>query len=418
VTRVRIIYLHQYFNTPQMAGSTRSFEIGRRLVAAGHEVEMVTSWREPTATRAWFTNETAGMRVHWLPLPYSNHMTYKARTAAFLRFAVAAGRRAAALGGDVIYASSTPLTISLPGIYAAQRSGIPMVFEVRDLWPELPIAMGALRNPLSRALAHWLERFSYAHAARVVALSPGMAAGVARTGYSVNHIAVVPNGSDVTFFQRDTQRGRSFRRTLGIADERILVGYTGSFGRINGVRYLLDVAAELRNDQRFIFLLMGDGQESAQLRDAARRLGLLGSTVLMQPQVCKQEMPAVLSALDIATSLFLPIPAMESNSANKFFDALAAGCCVAINYGGWQADLLAAEGAGLRLAADPRTAALQLREYAGDRSRLESAGRNARRLAEDRFSFDRLATQVETVIIAAAGERNAQRRREERNGSP
>ena len=156
---MRIVYLHQYFNTPRMAGSTRSFEIARRLVAAGHTVEMVTTWREPIATRAWFTSEVAGMRVHWLPVSYSNHMSYRARIAAFMKFAAAAARRAAALDGDVIYATSTPLTIGLPAMYAARRLRVPMVFEVRDLWPELPIAIGALTNPLTCGLARWLERF-------------------------------------------------------------------------------------------------------------------------------------------------------------------------------------------------------------------------------------------------------------------
>ena len=109
---MRVIYLHQYFNTPDMTGGTRSFEIGRRLVAAGHRVEMITSWQEPSAAKQWFTTEAGGMRVHWMPVAYSNDMAYRSRVQAFATFARGAARRAAGLDGDVVFATSTPLTIA------------------------------------------------------------------------------------------------------------------------------------------------------------------------------------------------------------------------------------------------------------------------------------------------------------------
>ena len=342
---MRIIYLHQYFNTPQMAGSTRSFEIGRRLVAAGHDVQMVTSWRDPIATRGWFNSDVTGMRVHWLPVEYSNHMSYRARVTAFMRFAVGAARRATALGGDAIYASSTPLTIGLPAIYAARRQKIPMVFEVRDLWPELPIAIGALANPASRALARRLERFSYARASRVVALSPGMAEGVARTGYARDRIDVIPNGSDL---QPDADGGQALRQALGVAPGKIVIGYAGTFGRINGCGTWSRWRRHCRTTRVSCSCWSGMAR-SAHSCVRWRSYGLLGRTLLMLPQQPKSAMAAALSAMDVATSLFLPIPEMESNSANKFFDALACGRCVAINYGGWQAQLLHESGAGVCL---------------------------------------------------------------------
>ncbi len=245
---MRILYLHQYFNTPAMAGSTRSYEIGRRLVSAGHTVEMITSARESSAGSGWFITDEAGMRVHWLPVPYSNHMSYGARIAAFARFALGAAQRAASLAGDVVFATSTPLTIALPAAWAARRLGVPMVFEVRDLWPEVPIAMGALRDPVSRFAAHRLERFAYTRSARVVALSPGMADGVAKTGYPRERIAVVPNAADLDVFQRDVSHGLAWRRRLGIEENKLLVAYMGTLGRANAVTYLVEVAEALKND--------------------------------------------------------------------------------------------------------------------------------------------------------------------------
>ena len=156
---------------PEMSGGTRSYEMARRIVAAGHEVHMVTSIREPKhQQRDWISTDEAGIRVHWYPVPYSNHMSYLRRIGAFLSFANAAYKKVMELRGDLIFATSTPLTIVLPAVPAARKKNIPMVLEVRDLWPEMPIAIGALRNPIMRFTARRLERWAYRNSMAVVAL--------------------------------------------------------------------------------------------------------------------------------------------------------------------------------------------------------------------------------------------------------
>jgi thioesterase domain-containing protein len=112
---MKITYLHQYFNTPSMSGGTRSYEMAKRLVAKGHEVNMITSWREDDGRKGWFETEEAGIRVHWLPVPYSNKMGFRERINAFIRFAFGAARKAASLPADLVFATSTPLTIALSG---------------------------------------------------------------------------------------------------------------------------------------------------------------------------------------------------------------------------------------------------------------------------------------------------------------
>lgn len=397
---MRVIYLHQFFNTLEMSGSTRSFEVARRLVTVGHQVDMITSFQDPTERRGWFTTKESGINVHWLPVRYSNRMNYPSRVFAFFNFAIRAAIRASRIRGDVVFASSTPLTISIPGVYAARRRRIPMVFEVRDLWPDLPIAIGALKNPVLRFAVKALERFSYSNSAAVVALSPGMAQGILRTGYPPEKVTIVPNAADLELFQRNPAQGRAFRTRMGIDDRKIVVGYLGTLGRLNGVSYLVRIAAALKNDRRFVFLTVGDGLECEQVTALARAEGVLGRNFLMVSKVSKLEVPALFSAVDVATSLFLPIPQMEANSANKFFDALAAGCCVAINYGGWQAEILREAGAGIKLDVDPRRAATELQALADEPGRVESAGVNARKLAEEKFSRDKLASKIHGVLAA------------------
>ncbi|WP_249929051.1 glycosyltransferase family 4 protein [Ectopseudomonas oleovorans] len=402
--RLKIIYLHQYFNTPNMPGGTRSYEMARRLVAKGHEVHMVTSWREADGRTQWFQTQEDGIVVHWLPVAYSNHMSYSQRIRAFFRFALRAAQKAVSLRGDIVFATSTPLTIALPAVFAARRNSLPMVFEVRDLWPELPIAMGALRNPVLRWVARRLERWAYRHSESVVALSPGMRDGVVAAGYASGRVAVIPNSADNDFFQSTSASGaRVFRQQRTWLGERPLLVYTGTFGRINGVSYLVELAARLRVIAPDIrVLLVGDGQEVEQIRSRAVAAGVLGDNLFIEGQVAKREIPALLAAADMTCSLFIDLPEMRANSANKFFDGLAAAKPIFLNYGGWQADLVEACGCGVvawNKSLDD-VAALVAR-CLHDRAWLESAGKAAQVLARESFDRDVLALQLERVLLDA-----------------
>ena len=131
-------------------------------------------------------------------------VSYRGRLAGFVRFALAATRAARGVERpDVIYATSPPLTMALPAIAASRRHGAPFVFEVRDLWPEAPIQMGALTNPAGVRAARALERFVYRRAAHVVALSPGMREGVIAAGKPPDQVSLIPNASDLELFSPD-----------------------------------------------------------------------------------------------------------------------------------------------------------------------------------------------------------------------
>jgi len=403
---MRVLYLHQYFTTPSMSGGTRSYEIARRLVAKGHEVHMIASAREDVKPRRtqWYETEEAGIRVHWLPVPYSNRMSYRDRIAAFFRFAWHAAHEAARLGGDVVYATSTPLTIALPAVYAARRHRIPMVFEVRDLWPEMPIAVGALKSPIAIALAQRLERFAYRNAAHVIALSPGMKAGVVATGYPSSQVTVIPNSCDIEFFDVDPAHGRAIRSRYSWLADRPLVVYIGTLGLVNGVGYLARLAAEVgKTDPDVRFVVIGDGRERERVRQEAETLGVLDKSFFLLPSAPKMEMPSWLSAADVATSLFIDLEPMWVNSANKFFDALAAGRPVAINYGGWQADLVREWNSGLVLDRHEARAATQLLQVLRDRAWLARSGAAARDLARQRFDRDRLTESLESLLVHVTG---------------
>lgn len=394
---MKVIYLHQYFNTPAMKGGTRSYEMARRMVARGHEVHMITTRRDNEGTPGeWTVENIDGITVYWLAVPYHNGMSYAERIKAFFQFAMKAGKKAIEVGGDIIYATSTPLTIAIPAVKAKKKLDIPMVFEVRDLWPELPIAMGALKSPLTKYAARKLERYAYFNAEHVVGLSPGMSAGVAKTGYLSEHITTIPNSCDLDVFDVPRSAGDSFRAERSWLGDRPLVLYAGTMGHINGVAWLAELAAKvkpLNPDVRF--LVLGEGVDENKVRERAKELGVYEDNFFMEGRIAKQDVPKALQAADVCTSLFVPLKEMWANSANKFFDALAAGRPVAINYGGWQKELVAEFDIGLALEeSNVSQSAEQLVALLADESRQQENARNARALAEQRFSRDVLAKHL------------------------
>lgn len=401
---MRIIYLYQYFNTPAMNGGTFAYEMASRMVRAGHEVHMVTADRSGRGD-GWYQTDEAGIQVHWCRVPYSNYMSYPQRIRAFFRFAHSAGRRAAQLEGDLVYASSPPLTMALPAVYAARTKKLPLIFEVADRWPDVAIAVGALRNPLTIAAAKWLERFAYRHAAHVVAMSPDMKAGVASTGYPADRISVIPNGCDIHRFQVPPALGRQFRAEHPWLGDRPLVVYTGAFGLVNGISYLAQVAAEAnRFDPEVRFLAVGAGREDELVRRTAAELGVLNRNFFILPPMPKAEIPRVLSAADLATSTVIDRKPLWANSANKVFDAMAAGRGIVINHGGWMADMIHETGCGLVLPAhDYRTAARELVDLLHDRVRLAGTQLAALRVGRERFDREKLSREMLDVMERLAG---------------
>lgn len=399
---MKIIYFHQYFNTPEMSGGTRSYEMARRLVAAGHEVHMITSWVKETDQTDWYVTNEAGIHVHWFPNNYNNKMSYMDRIKAFFRFAFHAAKKGKTFtDADVVFATSTPLTIALPAVSTAKKLEIPMVFEVRDLWPELPIAMGALNNPILQKIAYGLENWAYKNSKAIVALSPGMKEGIVKTGYPKQQVAVIPNSADLELFNIENEKVIQFRKSLTWLQNRPLIVYTGTFGHINGVGYLVELAAKLKDiNPEIRILLVGDGIEFDQVTSFAQEKGVLNNTLFMMKQVPKKDIPVILNAAALCTALFIDKPEMRANSANKFFDALAAGKPIMINYGGWMVDLIEKNNCGLvTWNLEIKAAAQQVADFIADPELYEIAATNAKRLANTQFHRDMLAEQLNQVLI-------------------
>lgn len=393
-----------------MIGSLRSYEMASHLVSRGHEVHMITLWREEAKNSDWFISNEDGINVHWLPMRYSNKMSHLKRLLVFLKFAIYAAKKAVILGGDIVFSTSTPLTIAIPAVFTSKVLKIPMVFEVRDLWPKIPIALGVLKNPVVKSFAHWLELFAYRNSAHIIALSSDMKEGVIKAGVPRKKVTVIPNIADLGVFSSSSQRAENFKEKHPEIGDRKVVLYAGTFGYVNGLLYLVKLAKETKN-KGFLgicFVAIGDGVELQMVRGEAVRLGVLSDNFYIYPPVPKVEIPDIMSVADVVISLVINIEALWANSANKFFDGLASGTPVAINYGGWQAEILKKTGAGIVLSPDkPECGAVELIDFLTNEERVKKAGGAAKQLAKEQFERDILVSKFEAVLLQAEQDGNS-----------
>ena len=406
---MKVLYLHQYFVGRTGTAGWRSYEFSRYLVRKGHAVTVVSGCSEwsgltlPAGQRRTVL-EVDGIEVRLLGVPYSQRMSMRRRLGAFAGFMLGASRECGRVARpDVVFATSTPLTIAVPGLWASWRHRCPFVFEVRDLWPAAPIELGVLKNPLLIAAARALERLAYRRATHIVALSPGMKDGIVAAGVPAEKVTVIPNASDVELFRVPPEVGTKFRVEQGDLGRRPWVVYTGTFGRVNRVDWAVRLAGCVaRLAPEVAFLFYGAGSEKERTRALARELGLLDRSVFFHDPLPRVELPRVLAAATVLSSFAQDLPVMRTNSANKFFDAFAAGKPVVINYGGWQAELLERAGAGLALPYhDVEGAARRLVTALRDADWLTRAGEASARLGDTEFNRVRLAGKLEEVLQRA-----------------
>lgn len=398
----RVLVFFQYYCTPRGAYATRYYEFSRRWVRAGHDVTIVTSIYdksdlEPTGFVSRFTIE--GAKIIAMNLRLSNKHGMARRIWTFVLYSLLSCWYAVTIPADVVIASSGPISVGVPGLLARWLRGRRLIFEVRDLWPEGAIQLGLLRSGLARWLARAFERLCYRSARAVVALSPGMAAGVT-AAVSGTTVEVIPNAADLDLF--DPERPAPAALASG-TNGRFTALYAGTLGRANSGGEIVDLAAELerRGAGDVDIVVIGDGYELAGMERRARDEGLDHLKLIgIRP---KTETAGWLAASDVTLCLFKPYPVLATNSPNKLFDSLAAGRPVLNNTDGWIKDMLAEADCGATYpAGDVRAAADLLLAMRDDPARLAAMGRRARALAERRFSRDLLAQRYEALIARVA----------------
>jgi glycosyltransferase involved in cell wall biosynthesis len=276
---------------------------------------------------------------------------------------------------------------------------VPLVFEVRDLWPAVAVELGVLRNRPLIAVARGAERFLYRHARRVVVNSPGFIPYLRRTGVPEAKIALVPNGAETTLYDPRAS-GDRFRQAYNLQGKFVAL-YAGAHGLSNDLGIVLQAADRLRDDPRLVFVLIGDGKEKASLMAQGERMGL--ENVRFLPAAAKIDMSWVLAGADCGIAILRPIPLFATTYPNKVFDYMAAGKPVVLAIEGVIRDVVEGAGAGVAVPpGDPQALAEAVRSLAADPAQARRMGERGRTCVEKRFDRRDLARQLEQVLLEAS----------------
>jgi len=386
----RIIYFHQYFNVPAMGGSVRSFELAMEM-SKKYNVTVITSARNASNNRVKTEYISSGFKIIWIPNRYSNMMSFSSRMLSFVLFMLKTVKYSVTEKADIVISTSTPLTIAIPGLLHKMCYRSRFIFEVRDSWPKVPIELGVLNNPILIFLAKYLEKFTYKYADHVVALSPGMAVDI-REVHSETKVTVIPNFCNNISIDAITP----FRFSNEIESGGKIILYAGTFGYVNNMDYIVDLAAALREFD-YKFVLVGDGKCKVDTISYAQKLGVLNLNVFIYDAVDKNKIYSMIKRSDAMISTVIDHPAMWANSANKFFDSLAFLKPVIINHKGWLADLILENNIGLVLepfvASDVADKMLNMFDISTAEMSIRAA-----KLSRGEFSFRSILNKYETVL--------------------
>lgn len=381
---MKVLYIHQYFNTPSEPGGTRSYWFAKELIANGHQVVMLTSRRKSQQESFIERITIDGIDVIYVDNPYNNQMGVMGRLWSFLKFmVVSAWLGLKEKNVDLVYATSTPLSVGIPALLIKWIKGTKYIFEVRDLWPEVPVQMGAIKNKFIIRFLEWYEKTIYKSASHVVALSPGMRDGVIKYGISPGSVSMIPNmAKKDEFFVR--ARSYEVANTYKINTNHFNAIHFGTMGTANGLKYLIDAASYLQEHgiSSIDFIFMGKGREEPELMKLCQERQL--NNVRFLGRYPMDIVSEIVNVCDCSIVSFADLPILYTNSPNKFFDSLSAGKPLVVNSAGWTKDIVEKHNCGVYVDPQkPEDLAKMLIKMSENSAWLSVMSANSRRLAEE-----------------------------------
>ncbi len=383
---MKLLYIHQYFKFPDQTGGTRSYDLATSFVKKGIQVTVISGTTNGTnSCEKWSVFERAGIKFYMLYCPYDNKMSFKRRVYSFLYFMWNATVKALQINCDCVLATSTPLTVAVPAMVRKWFKKTPFVFEVRDVWPEVPIRMGFIRNKIAVEFLYWFEKLVYENASTIVPLSTGMEKNI-KSRFPNSKSIVIPNISEISRFSNIIE---SVPIKVPIQNKKIVL-YAGIISIVNGIKYVVDLASEtLKLDSNIIYFIFGKGRDKEDIRKYAKGKKVLGANFFMFDPVKKNELPYLYSIATVGSSFVIDNPVLWDNSANKYFDTLAASKPIVINYNGWQAEDIKKYDVGYIL--PPRINKVEANNfvrYINDTEKLKRQSVNAHSLALREYSLE------------------------------
>ena len=393
---MHILFFYQYYHTPDCASTGRHYTFLNHL-ARRHKITLLT-------TNAWLHKRITSV-FDWVPegiqliefdIPYDNSMDISQRLKAFGTYAIQAIRSGIRItDADVVFATSTPLSTAWAGAQVARKLNLPFVFEVRDLWPDFPIQMGAIPfSPIQKFL-YRIEEKLYHQAQHIITLSPDMSTHVQTKGIPSSQITTLVNGTDFDLLQTYASHPETLKEEYPILKDKFVVLYAGAFGRANAIPTLRQTMHLLRNAPDIFFVVSGDGYHRPMLEEAAQLL----PNVLLLPPLPRHQMLRWFKLANLSLVLFKDLPVLATNSPAKFFDSLGAGTPVIVTNPGWTRQFVELHQCGWYSPPEhPEALAHQIQWLANQPTLTHQAGQRGETIARALFDRQLMAYQLEQIL--------------------
>jgi glycosyltransferase involved in cell wall biosynthesis len=406
----RVLLLTHYYYPELGAPQTRLGETARLLVEMGHEVRVLTGpphypnghvrqGYSPVRLHRELVDGVSVTRLPMWPRPNRGALDRTIDQASFA--AVAGAALYPARWSDVVLVESPPLFLGLTATWYRLVARRPYVFHVADPWPDFPIAMGALRQPVLQALARRVESSAYRHASLITTVTPGLVDLLERNPAAAGKVRLLPNGVDVSKFGSPTDVA-VVRASLGWSEGRFVIVYLGSVGLAQGVGTLLD-ALEMHPGSNIEVHVIGEGFERSALEQSARRRGIVGVT--FHSGIPATDAPRVLAAADAVLVMLRKGALYDHALPTKLVEGLAAGKPVIVSAGGEAARLVADSGAGFTAPPEDPVALRDAIAACAAAIDLPSRGAAGRQLAEASFDRRMIIRQLARYLDEAATDR-------------
>jgi glycosyltransferase involved in cell wall biosynthesis len=389
---VKVLILHQHFNTPDSGGPLRSYYLAKALLEKGIKVAVITGSKGQEYKKAFYEE----IEIHYVPVAYENRFGFYKRGLSFIRYAMDAVKVAGRMKDvSLCYAISVPLTVGQSAIWIERKFGIPFYFEVGDLWPEAPVQMGFVQNPFLKHSLYWLERRVYKRAKKIIALSGPIRDAIKKKAIH-KEVVVIPNMADTNFYQ-PAPKNPAVEAKFGTMG-KFVISYIGAVGFANGLDFFLECARACTREKLPIqFLLCGEGAMTNHLLDAAKSLKL--DNIQFVPFQTREGVREVMNVTDATFICYRPFPVLETGSPNKYFDGLAAGKMIIVNFSGWIKDEIEQRECGIGVdSKNPVDIVAKLKPFLADITMQTRMRANSRKLAEEKYSREKLSAKFTALF--------------------
>ncbi len=396
---MHILYICQYFPPEMGAPAARAYEFSRRWVEAGHRVTVVcgipnhpTGEVYPGYRRQWRRVETVeGVEVHRMWVHVAPNAGMLRRTLNYISFGVTAVLGALRVKDvDVCVASTPQFFAGLAGSAVRRLKRLPLLLEVRDLWPDSLAAVEVGAGGPLMSLLRRIERFMYHSARRIVVVSPAFRPHIESTGIAAERIAVVPNGVNTALFRPHDGP----RKHFAFPGVSFLAGYIGTHGLAHGLETALEAARMLR-DEGVHFVFVGEGARKQALKSAAADL----ENVHFFDRRPREIIAEMYNELDAAMVLLRDTPLFRTVIPSKMFEIMGTATPIVLGVEGQARTILEAAQAGIAIPPeDARALADALLRLRDDSTLRSEAGKNAYRHVCENYDLDALARSYLTIL--------------------